>query len=92
MSTGSLRGGDFLISWRMRPSTSPARLASLTMRVSASPTSLTLGGCAPSQRSPAWALVTVAAIGWLTSCAIDAASCPMVATRLACASSVCTSR
>ena len=47
---------------------------------------------APSQRSAAWALVTVAAIGWLTSWAIEAVSCPIVATRLACASSICTSR
>ena len=44
----------------------------------------------PAQRS--LALVTSAAIGWFTSWAIEAVSCPIVATRLACASSVCTSR
>ena len=45
-----------------------------------------------SQRSAAWALVIVAAMGWFTSWAIEAVSCPMVATRFACASSICTSR
>jgi hypothetical protein len=36
--------------------------------------------------------VTVAAIGWFTSWATEAVSCPIVATLLACASSNCISR
>ena len=36
--------------------------------------------------------MTIAAIGWLISWAIEAASCPIVVTRLTCASSVCASR
>jgi hypothetical protein len=35
------------------------------------------GGLESSQRNAAWALVTVAAIGWLTSWAIEAVSCPL---------------
>jgi IclR helix-turn-helix domain len=43
------------------------------------------GGSAPSQRNPVSAFKIVAAIGWFTSWAIEAVSCPIVATRFACA-------
>jgi hypothetical protein len=43
-----------------------------------------LGGVAPSQRTAACAFVTAAPIGWFTSCAIDADSCPMIETWFAC--------
>ena len=92
MSTGSLRGGAFLTRSRIRPRRRPLDLPSLTICPSDCSYLVQFGGWACSQRSAAWALVTVAAIGWLTSWAIEAVSCPMVATRFACASSVCTSR
>ena len=41
---------------------------------------------------PASALLTTAEIGWLTSWAIEAVSCPIVVTRLAFASSIRVSR
>ena len=41
---------------------------------------------------PGAQMVTTPVIGWLTSWAIDAVSCPIVARRFACASSICTSR
>ncbi len=77
---------------RTRPMISPARIESFTMRSSACLTSSKLAGCAPSQRTAAAALAAAAPIGCLTSWAIEAVSCPIVATRFACASSICTSR
>ena len=65
-----------------------ARSPSLTISVNASRTSTRSGGCALRKRNAASALVMVAASGWLTSCAIEAASCPMVVTRLIWASSI----
>src|SRR5882762_3840758 len=92
MSNRSVRAGTFLIRARIRSTTSLARMPSFTIRATACRVSSRFGGRASSQRNAAWALVTVAAIGWLTSWAIEAVSCPMVVTRLTCASSICASR
>jgi hypothetical protein len=50
------------------------------------------GGFALSKRRAADAYVTAAVIGWFTSWVIEAVNWPIVATRLACASSSCASR
>lgn len=60
-----------------------ARTPSLTMLPSARFASSRSGAGRSSHRSAALALVTVAAIGWFTSWAIDAVSCPVVSRRLA---------
>jgi trehalose monomycolate/heme transporter len=49
------------------------------------------GGWVPSQRKAAEASAAAAPIGCWTSWAIEAVSCPIVAARFACASSICTS-
>ena len=77
---------------RTRSTTSPARFPSLIIRESASSTSRKFGGSALSQRRAANAYVTAAVIGWFTSWLIEAVNWPIVATRLACASSSCASR
>jgi hypothetical protein len=87
MSNGSRRGGTLLMRERIRPITSSARRPSLMIRPSACRISPRSGGCLSSQREAACALVTTA-IGCLTSCAIEAVRCPMVVTRLACASAI----
>jgi hypothetical protein len=65
--------------------TSPARWLVPTIRPSACLASSRFGGGAPSQRKSAAALVAVVAIGCLISWVIDTDSCPIVATRFACA-------
>ena len=72
----------------MRWITSPARRPSRTIRVTLWCASDMFGGSLAIQRRQALALVTTAASGWLTSCAIDAASSPIVVTRPTCASSI----
>ena len=80
-STSSSRGGSRFISARTRPTTAPARWPSSTTPLSASRALAVSGGVAASQRSAAAALATIAPSGWLTSWAIEAASCPIVVTR-----------
>ena len=92
ISTASFRAGAFLMSARIRPTTSPARFPSLTIRESTSSTSRKFGGSALRKRRAANAYVTAAVIGWFTSWVIEAVNWPIVATRLACASSSCASR
>jgi hypothetical protein len=70
----SFLGGAFLTSARIRRMISLARLPSLMMRPRACRTSSRSGRSAPSQRHAALAFVSAAAIGWLTSWAIEAAS------------------
>ena len=72
---------------RIRAITSPARFPSRTMRRTASRASSRLGASPASQRRQALPLLTTPASGWLTSCAIEAASSPMMLTRLMCARS-----
>ena len=72
---------------RMPVMTSLARLASRTIRWTASMASRSFFGSWASQRRQAWPLATTAASGWLTSCAIDAASSPMAVARVTRASS-----
>src|SRR5882672_2952639 len=73
----------------MRWMTSPARCPSATMASNTSRTCSRSGSAAASQLRHALASATIAASGWLVSCAIDAASSPSVVTRLTCASSAC---
>jgi hypothetical protein len=83
IATASFRADAFLMSARIRPTTSPARFPSLTIRESASSSSPNFGGSAFSQRRAANAYVTAAVIGWFTSWVIEAVNWPIVATRLA---------
>ena len=62
--------------------TAPARWPSSTIPLSASRAFAVSGGVAASQRSAAAAFATIAPSGWLTSWAIEAASCPIVVTRV----------
>ena len=75
--------------------TSPARLPSRMMRCNASRASVKFTESSftrASQRRHAFPLSTTPAIGWLTSCAIEAASSPIVVTLVTWASSSCTFR
>ena len=92
ISKASFRGGAFLIRPRIRSMTSMVRLPCWTVAPSACRASSRFGGCAFSQFKAALALATVAAIGCMTSWAIEADSSPIVVTRLTCASCVCASR
>jgi hypothetical protein len=67
--------------------TSPARCPSLTIRLRREQTSSKLDSGLASHRKPALAFITMAANGWLTSCAIEAVIAPAVIWRLTCASS-----
>ena len=82
MFTADFRGGAFLTSARTRSMTSFARSTSLTMRTSAWRASSISGGSAASQRKLTPALSLAAAIGCLTSWAIDAVISPRSITRL----------
>ncbi len=73
---------------RILTSTSAARLPSLTTAARASRTWSSGGGSASSQWRQALASATMAARGWLISCAMEAASSPRVVTRVTRASSV----
>src|SRR5260370_23383386 len=81
IATASFCAGTFLMSARMRPMTSLARLPSFMIPTSASLTSPKSGGSALIQRRAACAFVTAAGIGWFTSWVIEAVNRPIVATR-----------
>jgi hypothetical protein len=87
----SFRDCVFLTRRRIRSRISRVRSPFSTISSKACRAFSRSGGCARSRRNPAPALVTAAAIGWLTSWAIEAVSCPMVATRVACVSAICIS-
>ena len=59
---------------RRRMMTSEARFPSRMVRRAVSSAPMTLGGSAESIRTHVFAFVTMPASGWLTSCAIEAAS------------------
>jgi len=92
IATASFRAGAFLTSARIRSTTSPARFPASTIRESASSTSRKFSGSALSQRRAANAHVIATEIGWFTSWVIESVNWPIVATRLAWASSLCISR
>src|SRR5689334_24414212 len=58
--------------------TSPARLSSAAMSVRHSRTRVRSGDALLRNRLAAWALLRIAARGWLTWCTIEAVSSPMV--------------
>ena len=68
-----------------------ARSASLTMSRRASEVSSSSGRSASAARQ-ACALLTIAASGWFSSCAIEPVTSPTVATRATCVSAACVSR
>ena len=67
---------------RSRRITSPARFPSRTIRRAASRASSRSGTSLASQRRHALPLLTMPESGWLTSCAIEAVSSPMVVRRI----------
>ena len=73
---------SFRINARMRQMISPARLLSSIMSLRIAPTSSKSGGLAAIKRSAACALANIAVSGWFSSCASDAASSPIVETRV----------
>ena len=83
----SFRTDAFLEKSRIRLTISAARLPSLIIRSIDCPVFSRFGGRRASQRTAVSAFVSRAAIGWLTSWAIEAVSWPIVAIRFACASS-----
>src|SRR5471032_2009771 len=74
---------------RMPRMMSPARRPAVTIMSKACRTCSRSGSSRLSQCRPAPALSTMADSGWLTSCAIEAASSPIVVTRATRASSAC---
>ena len=86
-SSGRKSDGSFFTSDRIRRMTSPARASSSTMSWRMSRTSSRSGLGALRNRFAAWALLRIAASGWLISCASAAAISPIVAIRPAWASS-----
>lgn len=91
-SNALLRGASPLLRLRIRAITSLARLPSSRIRCSAACARSRFGGCWPSQRWQALPLVTMAASGWLTSCAIEAVRPPRLrarASRSSCACAAC---
>ena len=64
---------------------SAARCTSTAVRAASSRTASTFGGECASHSRLAAVLLSIAVSGWLTSCAIDAASSPRIEMRAACA-------
>ena len=77
---------------RKRRITPLARLPSSIIHSTERRAAFRSGVSQSSQRRQASALATTAASGWFTSWAIEAVSCPIVVTRLTCASSIWASR
>jgi hypothetical protein len=82
--------GAFLMRARIRRMTSPARRPSRTTE--RLPDLLQIRRLKAQQVQLACALMTAAAIDWVTSWAIEAVRYPIVATRLVCANSICVSQ
>ncbi len=82
-SSGSVRAIIDLTLWI----TAPARWPSRSARSIAAVARARSGGSRASQRMEAWLLATMAATGWLISCAIEEASSPTDSTRATCATS-----
>src|SRR5260221_12433057 len=82
MSSGRYFGLSLARRARMRLMTSPARLASRTIRFTASRASSSFGRAVASQSNEASALATTAPRVWLISWAMEAASAPNVVCRV----------
>ena len=75
-------GAPFLRSARSRSITAAARMPSSTISPRISRNSPRSMGSTSMRRWPAWAQLRIAVNGWLSSCASDVVSSPIVATRL----------